>query len=136
MKVLLDTDILLDVALSRLEFFQQSSHVLEWAESEPGQAAVAWHSLSNIAYLVSPDARPFLSDLLKFVEVAQVNTALARQAIEMPLTDLEDALQVASAISFGASYIVTRNVRHYRRAAVTALSPIQFLEKIQAQDKE
>lgn len=42
MKVLLDTDILLDVALFRKEFFEASAGVFEWAEAEPGQAAVAW----------------------------------------------------------------------------------------------
>ncbi len=136
MKILLDTDVLLDVALSRSEFFEQSARVLEWAEAEPGQAAIAWHSLSNIAYLVRPDARPFLRELLQFVEVAQVGVDYARQAVEMPMSDFEDALQVACAISFGASYIVTRNRPHYRRSAVPALSPTQFLEKIQTTHEE
>jgi hypothetical protein len=55
-KILIDTDILLDVALRRAEFFADSAAVLSWAEANPGQAAVAWHSLSNVAYLVKPDA--------------------------------------------------------------------------------
>jgi predicted nucleic acid-binding protein len=130
MKVLLDTDILLDVALFRRNFFEASARVLEWAEAEPGQAAVAWHSLSNLAYLVRPDARPFLRELLQFVEVAPVSTDSARLAIEMPLGDFEDALQVASALAFGASFLITRNLAHYRRSPIPALSPAQFLEHI------
>lgn len=55
MKVLIDTDILLDVALGRTEFFDDSAAVLIWAESHPGQASVAWHSFSNIAYLLKSD---------------------------------------------------------------------------------
>ncbi len=130
MKVLLDTDILLDVALNRPQFYDASARVLAWAESEPGQAAVAWHSLSNLAYLVRPDARPLLRDLLQFVEVAPVATDSARLATEMPLGDFEDALQVASALAFGASYLITRNMGHYKRSAIPALSPAQFLERI------
>jgi len=55
MRILLDADVLLDVALKRQAFLAASQEVLRWAEGEPGQAAVAWHTLSNIAYLtVSP----------------------------------------------------------------------------------
>ena len=129
MKTLIDTDILLDVALQRVGFFPDSSRVLEWAEAAPGQAAVAWHSLSNLAYLLRPDARSFIHGLLEFVEVAPVATLQARQALNLPLQDFEDALQVASALSFGANYIVTRNFAHYRRSPVPALSPRQFLTK-------
>lgn len=130
MKVLLDTDVLLDVALLRSEFYEASARVLEWAEAEPGQAAVAWHSLSNLSYLVRPDARPFLRELLQFVEVAPVSTDSARLAVEMSLGDFEDALQVASALTFGASFLITRNLGHYKRSPVPAVDPAQFLEHI------
>lgn len=129
-KVLLDTDVLLDVALYRRESFEFSARVLEWAESDPGQAGVAWHSLSNLAYLVRPDARPFIRELLQFVEVAPVSTESARVAVEMQLGDLEDAMQVASAIAFGASCLVSRNLAHYRRSPIRAVSPREFLEVI------
>ena len=131
MKILIDTDILLDIALHRPDFFEASEHVLNWAQSEPGQAAVAWHSLSNLAYLVRPDARRFIRDLLQFVEVASVGTAEAQQATNFPMKDYEDALQAASALSFGADFIVTRNLPDYKNSPVPALSPTQFEVHIQ-----
>ena len=130
MKALLDTDILLDVALRRTEFFDDSAHVLDWAEAAPGHAAVAWHSLSNLAYLLRPDARPFIRGLLQFCEVASVSTDQARQALALPLRDFEDALQAVAALSFGADFIVTRNLAHYRRSPVPPLAPRQFLARV------
>ncbi len=127
MKILIDTDILLDVALRRAEFFGDSAAVLSWAEANPGQAAVAWHSLSNLAYLVKPDARTFIADLLDFIEVAPVSTSDMRAALGLPMKDMEDAMQVASALSFGARHLVTRNLPDYRRSAVPALAPKAFL---------
>lgn len=127
MKLLLDTDILLDIALGRAAFFEDSARVLEWAEAAPGEAAVAWHSLSNVAYLVRPDARPFLREMLEFVEVAPTGTQDALNALNLGLSDLEDSLQVAAAAAFGATYIITRNLTHYRRSPIPALSPKQFL---------
>lgn len=128
MKILIDTDILLDVALRRAEFFADSAAVLSWAEANPGQAAVAWHSLSNVAYLVKPDARTFIADLLDFVEVAPVSTPDMHAALGLPMKDLEDAMQVAAALSFGARQLVTRNLPDYRRSAVPALAPRAFLD--------
>lgn len=135
MKILIDTDILLDVALRRIKFFDNSAAIVEWAESEPGQGAVAWHSLSNIAYLLRPDARPFIRELLVFVEIPATGTSGAKQAIGFPMKDLEDALQSAAALRFGASYIVTRNSEHYKNSPVPALSPKEFLSKINRSKK-
>ena len=127
MKILIDTDILLDVALRRVEFFEDSAAVLNWAESHPGQASVAWHSFSNIAYLLKSDARGFITDILEFVSVAPVGTDELRLALDAPMKDLEDAMQVASAISFGARHVITRNLPDYRRSAVPAITPKAFL---------
>jgi len=129
-KALLDTDILLDVALRRAGLFEDSARVLDWAEAAPGHAAVAWHSLSNLAYLLRPDARPFIRGLLQFCEAAPAATEQARQAVFLPLHDFEDALQAAAALSFGADFIVTRNIPHYRRSPVPALLPKQFLARL------
>jgi predicted nucleic acid-binding protein len=130
MKVLLDTDLLLDVALRRTEFLANSAAVLRWAESNPGRAAVAWHSLANLSYLLQPDARPFIRELLEFVVVPMTGTEAARQAIAFPMSDFEDALQAASALAFGAHCIVTRNTSDYRRSPVPAISPGEFIKDV------
>jgi predicted nucleic acid-binding protein len=130
MRALLDTDVLLDVALRRAEFFTDSAAVLQWAESNPGQAAVAWHSLANLSYLLRPDARPFIRELLEFVEIPMAGTEAAMQAISFPMDDFEDALQAAAALAFGAGCIVTRNTADYRRSPVPAISPVAFIKKV------
>lgn len=128
MRILIDTDVLLDVALARQDFVQSSAQILRWAERHPGFAAVAWHSLANMAYLVRPDVKPFLTDLLTFVKVAPVDTDDALRALRFPMRDLEDALQAAAAQAFGASYVVTRNGKDYRGSPVKAVTPEAFLD--------
>ncbi len=127
MRALLDTDVLLDVALAREPHVAPSAAVLRWAEAG-GQAAVAWHSLTNCAYLLKGGGRPFLTRLLRLVEVAPVATVDARRALEMPMTDVEDAFQAAAALAWKADLIVTRNVGDYRRSPVRAITPKAFLE--------
>lgn len=127
MKILIDTNILLDVALRREPFFADSAGVLDWAELNPKQAAIAWHSVSNLAYLVKQDARGFLADLLAFVEVAAGDTATVRQALAMPTPDLEDALQASAALEFGAELSVTRNPGDYKKPLIKVMSPAEFV---------
>jgi predicted nucleic acid-binding protein len=130
-KILIDTDILLDVALRRSEFYAHSAAVLSWAEANPGQAAMAWHSLSNLAYMIKPDARTLIADLLDFVEVAPVSTSDMLVVVGLPMKNLEDAMQVAAALSFGARHLVTRNLPDHRRSVVPALAPQAFLALVE-----
>lgn len=127
MNVLIDTDVVLDVALGREPFVQHSGAAMDWAERHPGSAAVAWHTLVNVAYLLKGDPRPFLEDLLGFVVVPATATADARQALRLPVADLEDAFQIASAVKFGADFILTRNTRDYGRSPVPVITPSQFV---------
>ena len=133
--ILLDTDILLDVALNREPHVEHSAALLGVLESRPRMAFVAWHTLSNFYYLVSPtrgkdDAREFLVELTRFVSVAPTNTEAFHQAAFLPLRDFEDALQVAAAQACGASFIATRNVKDFRRSPVPARTPRHLLKEL------
>lgn len=128
MRILIDTDVLLDVALAREPHAGTSTEVLRWAEAG-GDAAVAWHSLTNCAYLLK-DGRAFLKKLLQIVEIPAAGTKEAILAIDSPMTDLEDAFQASAARAWNADYIVTRNLSDYRKSPVPAISPSGFLAKI------
>ncbi len=136
MKIVIDINVLLDVALNRLQFVADSAKVLDWAEMNPKQAAIAWHSVANVAYLVKQDARTFLAELLAFVEVAAGDTATVRQALAMPTNDFEDALQASAAIGFGADIIVTRNISDYKKLPIIALTPTRFVADYMTDDED
>lgn len=127
MRVLLDTDVLLDVALARADFVESSASVLKWVEAG-GEAAIAWHSIANCSYLLKAGGRNFLKMLLELVEVAPVATHEAQRALSLPMTDLEDAMQAAAALAWKADYIITRNLPDYRNSPVKAITPVAFLE--------
>ena len=133
--ILLDTDVLLDVALDRAPHAEASSALLDLLERRPRMAFVAWHTVANFLHLVSPtrgarEARDFLLDLTGFVTVAPTDTADLRYAASLPLPDLEDAMQVAAARACGAQYIATRNVKDFRKSPVPARTPAELLEEL------
>jgi len=132
--ILLDTDVLIDFAVGREPLAQAAAELLAYLESRPRMAFVAWHSLSNFHYMVRPTrgsagARDFLVDLTRFVTVAPTDTEALHFAAALPLTDFEDAMQVAAARACGASVIATRNVRDFRRSPIPARTPKALLEE-------
>ena len=126
--ILLHTDVLIDVALDRAPYAEPAARLLTLLERRPRGAFVAWHTLSNFYYLVSPtrgkdDARAFLVDLTRFVSVAPTDTEAFQYAAALSLPGFEDALQVAAARACGASFIATRNVKDFRRSPIPARTP-------------
>jgi predicted nucleic acid-binding protein len=130
MKILIDCDVLLDVMDGRKPHVEFSGRVLDACEA--GMAgAVAWHTLSNAAYLTKDPAaaRQFFTDLLGFISVPGTDTAAALAALRYPMKDFEDAMQAASAEKFSADWIVTRNVKDFKGSPVPAISPEDFCRR-------
>lgn len=130
--MLLDTDVLIDVALDRHPHANASREVLDRLERGPRRAFVAWHTLSNFYYLVAPRrggalTRDFIAELTDFVAVARTGTDAIRYAAELPMADFEDAMQVAAARACGARRIITRNTSDFKRSPIPALTPSEAL---------
>lgn len=133
--ILIDTDVLIDVALDRQPFSDAASELLDRLQTGPKRAFVAWHSLSNFYYLVTPagggsDARDFITELIRFVAVADCGTDAIGFAAGLGMEDFEDAMQVAAARACGARFIVTRNARDFRRSPIPAIRPLEALESL------
>jgi predicted nucleic acid-binding protein len=126
--ILLDTDVLIDIALDRRPHASSASELLDRIEHGAESACIAWHSVSNLYYIVAParggvSTRDFVVELTRFVGVAITDTEALRYAAALPMADFEDAMQVAAARACGARHIVTRNVRDYERAPIRAVDP-------------
>ena len=126
--ILLDTDVLIDIALDRRPHSGPATELLDRIEHGAESAYIAWHSVSNLYYLVAParggvSTRDFIVELTRFVAVASTDTESIRYAAELPMADFEDAMQVAAARACGARHIVTRNIKDYERSPISAISP-------------
>ena len=130
--IVLDTDVLLDVAFRREPHVEASRGLIDLLERKGRLGFVSWHTISNFYYLVrssrgSDPAREFVDDLLGFVRVAPVDTEALRFASSLSISDLEDGMVVGAARACGALYIATRNVRDFKQSPVPAKTPAQLL---------
>ena len=132
MRLLLDINILLDVAFQR-PGEPATSQVIARCGREH-EAWLAWHSVATLAYLIerqhsAAQARDFVRSLLVWADVAVTQRSDAQQALDWPMPDYEDALQAAAAVACGAQIIVTRNVRDFIGSPVPAMTPEVFFQQ-------
>jgi len=131
--VLVDTDVLLDVALDRTPWADDSLAFLDHCQAGRCSCRVSWHSLATVFYVASgagsSRAREFIRELLAFAEVAPVAHQDMLLALELEMADLEDAMQIAAAMACRATRIVTRNIKDFRNSPVRAATPAKFLKE-------
>lgn len=133
MRVLLDTNIFLDILLNRTTFLPDSENVIRSCEARGDEVFVAWHGLATIYYLLKrgrTEAKAMLEldKLLSWARVAACSDADARRARHLGFGDYEDALQAVSAEACGAIWLVTRNISDFSKSRVPAITPPGFLQ--------
>lgn len=130
--VLVDTNVILDVFMSREPWVESSGAVLRLVETGAIEGSVAAHSVTTLHYLLARDlsrsrVRKALADLLQLVQIVPVDEDRLRHALALDWPDFEDAVQAACAESAGAAYLVTRDKKDFRRSSVKALTPAELV---------
>lgn len=133
MKIMIDTNVVLDVLLKREPFFRASYEVMKLSALERVEGCVSATAATDIFYLLrralkdnlaAKDGLEKLMQLVGFVDALgeDVHAALASN-----MTDFEDALVSAIAERCRMDYIITRNTADFKESPVRALTPSEFL---------
>lgn len=128
MKVLVDTNVILDVLLARRPHAEASAAV--WSLIEAGEAAgyLSAHSITTIAYLIQKETANSqlirtLARILQVFTVATVDHSTINEALALGLPDFEDSVTCAAARQAGCEAIVTRNIKDFRHSPIKCVSP-------------
>ena len=132
MKVIVDTNVVLDVLLARQPFAHAAAKLFALAEHSRIQAWVCATTVTTVDYLLTQSlsrnkAREAVRGLLTIFDVALVNRSVLERALASPMQDFEDAVLAEAGALAGATSIVTRNTRDFSRASLPALTPQEFL---------
>lgn len=135
MRVLLDTDVILDYLLGREPFSQTAGKLLELNAQGAFDGYMSGITPINVFYIARKimerdKLRQALNDLLLALRVCPINHDVLSQAFALPFTDYEDAAQCASAIASQLDAIVTRNLEDYKNATLPVFSPTDFLNQL------
>jgi predicted nucleic acid-binding protein len=132
MKVLVDTNILLDVLQQRKPFDAGATRVWKLVEERRVGGFVSAISFNNIFYVARKQVgRQVALEAVKLVRrtfaVVPTDESVIDRAIASELVDFEDAIQLAAVVAAGVDCIVTRNVRDFTASAVPAYTAEEAL---------
>jgi predicted nucleic acid-binding protein len=141
MRVLLDTDVVLDVILAREPFAKDAVELFDLSENGFFEAYVSAITPLNIFYIARKakavrDLRQAIQDLLQRVGVCAIDKSILTSAFALRFVDYEDAVQHASAAAMSLDAIVTRDLHDYKYATLPVFTPDAFLQHLKSPQGE
>lgn len=134
MKVLIDTNVILDYVFERRPFVEHSAEIIKAAIQGGIQGYISASAITDIYYILRKHkdhsfAKNFITDLINFLEIASVNRQILFSALKSDFTDIEDAVQNSVAEHENLDGTITRNTGDYKLSKLLVLSPDQFFTK-------
>jgi predicted nucleic acid-binding protein len=136
MRVLFDTNVLLDALLAREPFVEDAALLLEAIESGQIEGFMSATTVTDVHYLVGRQTRnpetaiTAVTRLLELMEICTVDRKVLEQAITLQFPDFEDAIQVACAMAQDLDAIVTRDIDGFKDSPVVVLSPEELRNRL------
>lgn len=135
MRVLIDTNVILDVLFKREGFYEDSLKVWKLCEAKKIDGYISALSIPNIVYVLRRELDPIKTletiNLINLVfKIYDLKSDIIIQAAELKSRDYEDALQIITAQKLKAQFIVTRNIKDFIESKVIAIKPSELLERL------
>jgi len=128
LKVLFDTNIVLDVLLDRKQFVELSASLVSLVETKDIEGYLCATTLTTIDYLITKThnrkiAKASVQKLLTIFKIAKVDREVLSLSVESKFTDFEDAVQYYSGKKAEVDSLVTRNINDYKKPNYPIYSP-------------
>ncbi len=135
MKVLIDTNIILDVLCNRDDFADDSAKIFKLCEVKKITGYISALSIPNIVYIMrkeldSDKVKEILDKLTLIFSIVDLKGDDLKKATMLDFKDYEDAIQSAQANRIKANYIITRNLKDFTNSKVTAIKPSELIDRI------
>ncbi len=134
---LIDTNVIINFITKRDDPYKDACfEVMKLCAENAFKGYVAFHFLSIIWYVIKKQeteekARAWLNDICEILTVTGATQEQVKEAIKNSnFRDFEDCLQDECAVHANAEYIVTCNVKDFRYAKTSVVTPDVFVEII------
>jgi predicted nucleic acid-binding protein len=135
-RVLVDTNIVLDFLLQREPFFRDAELLFQAIEAEQIIGYVTATTLTDIFYIARKQtrdmaqARQAVSEILTAMVICPIDRGVLESALDSGFTDFEDAVQIFAAVSQGLDIILTRDQKGFTDSPIPVLSIQKLLERL------
>lgn len=136
MRILFDTNIILDVLLNRKEFVETSANLVGMVENNNLDGYLCATTITTLAYLISKainkkQAKIEIQKLLTLFKISDVNSTVLKLSINSEFADFEDAVQYYSGETCDVEGLVTRNTKDYKNTDLPIYTPDELWGIIQ-----
>jgi predicted nucleic acid-binding protein len=132
-KVLFDTNIILDIALKRESFFEDAQKLFILIDKERITGNITATAITDIYYIAKKEkghneAINFIKNLIEVIDVIGINKETILKALASKMKDFEDAIQSSAAEIHQIDLILTRNKNDFTDTTIKVLTPKEFLK--------
>lgn len=133
MKILVDTNIILDVLLKREPHIKAAQIIMTKCADREITGYLAAHSIPNIFVLrknySQEERRKFIRNLCEIFRISDLSAEKIMSAIDNEqFSDFEDCLQEECAVAETVDYIVSRNPADFKQSRVKVVEPDEFMK--------
>ena len=135
MRLLIDGNIILDVLQNREPHVVDSAKIWKLCETDQAEGYVSALTFSNLVYIMRKELSPEkINEVFKSLglifQFTDLTVSDLTKAAEQQWDDFEDALQAATAERIHVDYIITRNVKDFKKSKTVAFTPTEFLARL------
>lgn len=136
MKILVDTNIIIDALTSREPFREEAEQVFMLAANQIEDMYITANSATDIYYLIrkhlhnTDQAKSTMSKLYELFHILDVSSEDCLEALSSKVKDYEDAVIASCANRNHMNYIATRNIKDYEYSKVKAILPEELLKLV------
>jgi predicted nucleic acid-binding protein len=134
-KILIDTNIVLDLLLEREPFVEKAILIFEQIEQGKLKGYIAATTITNIFYIIRKTesrevAIAAINRLLTGIQFCAVDRQTVETALSLGLKDFEDSIQLACATLSKLDGIVTRDRKDFVGSNLPIYSPTELLNQL------
>jgi predicted nucleic acid-binding protein len=134
MKILIDTNVILDLTLESQPFYNLAVNMFSIAAQQNMICYISASSVTDIYFVTKKFADKKYADktienIFRGFDVVPVDKKLLEDAYKLNFHDFEDAVQHQCAVTCKADIIITRNKKDYKHSKIKVLTPIEFIKQ-------
>lgn len=135
MVLMIDANVVLDILSKREPNYKYSSKVWKLCETGICTGVISALSFANIIYIMRKELTPekietVLKQLQLIFTFSDLSHNVLEDAAKLKWSDFEDAVQTISAKRANADYIITWNVKDFKKSDIPVLTPAELLFRL------
>ena len=131
-KILIDLNVLLDFLNKRNDHFE-AAKIVDLCIKKKIKGYICAHEVTTLAYFLTKEEKynnklkSIINRILDIFLTISITETILREALDSRIKDYEDAVIESSCLRNEIEYIVSRNLKDFKKSRIKAISPKEYI---------